>query len=201
MILESPKINLEEKERELNQKKPDILPLHIAISGQSGCGNTTVGTLLSKKLHLKFVNFTFRNLAKELNLSFADLCAKAEKDKSYDQQIDSRQVELARSSASVLSSRLAIWMLPEADLKIYLYADFDVRARRISQREGKELEEIKKITHLRDMNDLARYKKLYDIDILNHDFVHLSINTSFYSPEEIVAIIISSLSFRDFTKE
>ena len=37
--------------------------LRIAISGKSGCGNTTVSTLLSEKLGIKLINYTFRTLA------------------------------------------------------------------------------------------------------------------------------------------
>jgi cytidylate kinase len=34
--------------------------LRIAISGKSGCGNTTVSRMVAEKLGLRFINFTFR---------------------------------------------------------------------------------------------------------------------------------------------
>ena len=39
--------------------------LRIAISGKSGCGNTTVSGLLAQKLGIKLINYTFRQLAEE----------------------------------------------------------------------------------------------------------------------------------------
>lgn len=42
--------------------------LRIAISGASGCGNTTVSSLLADGLGIPCINYTFRNLAKELGM-------------------------------------------------------------------------------------------------------------------------------------
>jgi len=36
--------------------------MKIAVSGKSGCGNTTISRLVSEKLELSFINFTFRSL-------------------------------------------------------------------------------------------------------------------------------------------
>jgi cytidylate kinase len=43
--------------------------LRIAISGKSGCGNTTVSTLLAKTLGIKLINYTFRQLAEEKGMT------------------------------------------------------------------------------------------------------------------------------------
>lgn len=48
-----------------NYAIPEGKELRIAISGRSGCGNTTVSTLLAQKLGVKLINFTFRQLAAE----------------------------------------------------------------------------------------------------------------------------------------
>ncbi|MDR0624827.1 MAG: cytidylate kinase, partial [Treponema sp.] len=39
--------------------------LKIAVSGKSGCGNTTVSKIVADTLGLEFINFTFRSLARE----------------------------------------------------------------------------------------------------------------------------------------
>jgi len=54
-------------------KIPSGKSLRVAISGRSGCGNTTVSTLLSQLLGVKLINFTFRNLAQELGLFLRSL--------------------------------------------------------------------------------------------------------------------------------
>ena len=101
---------------------PTDKKLRIAISGKSGCGNTTVSKLLSEKLNVKMINFTFRSLAEETGLSLSEIIEKAKTDDSFDIKVDTRQVEMAREDSCVLGSRLAIWMLKEADIKVYLYA-------------------------------------------------------------------------------
>lgn len=172
---------------------PNDKKLRIAISGKSGCGNTTVSKLLSEKLNVKMINFTFRSLAEETGLSLSEIIEKAKTDDSFDIKVDTRQVEMAREDSCVLGSRLAIWMLKEADIKVYLYASDETRAKRIQNREGGSLEEIASFTKMRDEQDSLRYKKLYNIDNNDYSFVDLEIDTSLYNPEEIVEKIIAFL--------
>lgn len=179
-----------------NYAIPEGKELRIAISGRSGCGNTTVSTLLAQKLGVKLINFTFRQLAAEKNLTLAQVIENAKTDDSYDVTVDTRQVELARSESCVLGSRLAIWMLKEADLKVYLIADDVVRAKRILNREGGDIEQIKAFTAMRDSEDSRRYKKLYGIDNGDFEFADMKIDTAKYTPEQIVEQILSELEQR-----
>ena len=172
---------------------PENKKLRIAISGKSGCGNTTVSKLLSEKLNVKMINFTFRSLAEETGLTLPEIIEKAKTDDSFDIAVDTRQVEMTKEDSCVLGSRLAIWMLKEADIKVYLYASDEVRAKRIQNREGGSLDEIASFTRMRDEQDSFRYKKLYNIDNNDYSFVDLEIDTSLYNPEEIVEKIITLL--------
>jgi cytidylate kinase len=65
----------------------------IAVSGKSGCGNTTVSRLLASALGLRFINFTFRNLAEERGVDMAEVLALAASDDGWDREVDRRQVE------------------------------------------------------------------------------------------------------------
>lgn len=172
----------------LNAKK-----LRIAISGKSGCGNTTVSTLLSETLGIKLINYTFRQLAQEEKCSLKDILEKAKTDDSYDIKIDTRQVEMAMQDSCVLGSRLAVWMLKEADLKVYLYASEEVRAKRILNREGGDLQQQIDFTSMRDAEDTSRYKRLYKIDNNDYKFADLIIDTSLYNPEQICKLILDEL--------
>lgn len=168
--------------------------MRIAISSKSGCGNTTVSTMLSEKLGFKLINFTFRQMAAEKGVDFWTFCSMAEKDDNIDRELDARQVEMAMAEENcVLGSRLAIWMLTEADLKVYLTADSQTRAERVFRREGGSLEERIAQTRMRDENDSARYKRIYGIDNNDTSVADLVIKTDDKSPEEIVGIIISHL--------
>lgn len=167
--------------------------LRIAISGKSGCGNTTVSSLLSEKLGIKLINYTFRQLSAEKGMTLAQVIEAAKNDDSYDKYVDKHQVELALKESCVLGSRLAIWMLKEADLKVYLFASDETRAKRVFNREGGDLQAIKDFTAMRDREDTGRYKDFYNIDNNNYTFADLIIDVNIKTPEEIVQIIIDKL--------
>ena len=159
--------------------------LRVAVSGKSGCGNTTVSGLLSQKLGITLINYTFRQLAQVIEA--------AKNDDSYDKYVDKHQVELAQKESCVLGSRLAIWMLKEADLKVYLYASDEIRAMRVYNREGGDLQKIKDFTAMRDCEDTSRYKAFYNIDNNDYSFADLIIDVNTKTPDEIVDIILNKL--------
>jgi len=163
--------------------------LRIAISGRSGCGNTTVSKLLADRLNLKLVNYTFRSVAEEDGLSFDEVCRRAEKDDDYDYRVDKTQVALAREEPSVLGSRLAIWMLEDADLKVFLTGSPEIRAARILKREGGTLESQMKVTSERDKRDYKRYMRLYNIDTEVFTHADLVINTDRFDASQVADLI------------
>lgn len=171
----------------------------IAISGRSGCGNTTVSKILAKTLGVELVNFTFRTLAEEKGLEFDQLRALAESDESFDREVDERQVALARDAdGCVLGSRLAVWLLEEADLKVFLTGPAEVRAHRIARREGREYAEVLESTRIRDELDHRRYLSLYGID--NDQFekvVDLIIDTRKFNQNDVANIILAALRRAD----
>lgn len=175
--------------------------LRVAISGKSGCGNTTVSGLLAQTLGVKLINYTFRQLAEEKGMTLAQVIEEAKKDDSYDKYVDKHQVELAMQESCVLGSRLAIWMLKEADLKVYLFASDETRAARVFNREGGDLQQIKDFTAMRDREDTGRYKAFYNIDNNDYSFVDLLIDVNTKTPEEIVKIIIDKLIEKGFVEE
>ena len=166
----------------------------IAISGKSGCGNTTVSRLVADMLGLRLINFTFRSLAEEKGLTLKDVLALAAEDDWWDREVDDRQVRLARENGGcVLGSRLAIWMMPEADLKVVLSACPDTRARRIQHREGDDLAAIAEFTKARDDQDKDRYMKIYQIDNDDYSFADLIIDTDRVGAQEIAEEIVAAV--------
>lgn len=160
--------------------------LRVAVSGKSGCGNTTVSRMLAERLGVTLINYTFRSIAREEGVSFEEIRAMAEADDYWDRHLDIRQVELAMEGSCVLGSRLAIWMLEEADLRVYLNASVETRAARIHRREGGRYEEVLAATIERDRADHARYLRIYNIDIDSFDFADLVVDTERAEPAEIV---------------
>jgi cytidylate kinase len=168
----------------------------IAISGKSGCGNTTVSKLVAARLGKEFINYTFRKLAEEEGKTLAEILALAEKDTSWDKLLDARQVELAHRKDCVIGSRLAMWLLPDASLRVYLKASPEARVSRIHAREGGDRAEIARFTSLRDVQDHKRYLETYGIDTDDLSCAHLVIDTERWDAEQIASIIADAYASR-----
>jgi len=170
--------------------------LIIAISGKSGCGNTTVSTLLAQGLGLRLINYTFHNMAQERGLPFEEFARLAEKDDQYDLYLDRHQVELASAGGCVLGSRLAIWLLPQASLRVYLTASLEERSRRIALREGLDPALARSAVEERDSRDRKRYLRIYNIDIDDYRLADLVVDTEAGEPPYVVEAILAVLRAR-----
>lgn len=168
--------------------------LRVAISGKSGCGNTTVSRLVAAALGLRVVNYTFKNLAQERGMTFEDVCLLAETDPQYDLAVDRRQVQLAaelsEEGGCVLGSRLAIWLLRETAFTVYLEAPLAVRAARIAQREGKLLGDALEETKTRDQRDHDRYARLYGYDVDAYGFAALVVDAEHNDQDAVARLIV-----------
>ena len=167
--------------------------IKIAISGKSGCGNTTVSKKIAKKLKIEVINYTFRTMEDEKGVSYNEIRRLAELDDSYDIYLDNKQVELASKGSCVLGSRLAIWMLKEADIKIYLSASVEIRGTRIAIRENADIEETILETRDRDRKDSHRYKRIYGIDTSDFSFADLIIDVEAHNEKETIDIILKAV--------
>jgi len=175
-------------------KKSSVRKMKIAVSGKSGCGNTSVSRLMAEKLELAFINFTFRSIAAEKELSLKEVLERAAKDDWWDREVDNRQVAMAKKAGGcVLGSRLAIWLLEEADLRVYLKAKPETRAKRIVKREGGSLAEVTAFTIERDKQDKERYLRIYNIDNDDYSFADLIVETDNMTIEEISSSIIDEV--------
>ncbi|MBN2444473.1 MAG: cytidylate kinase family protein [Spirochaetales bacterium] len=166
--------------------------MKIAISGKSGCGNTTVSKYVAKELGFRHINFTFRDMARERGLKFEEMCALAEKDDQHDKFLDSMLIMLSSKGNCVLGSRLAVWHLKDAALKVYLDGSTEIRSQRIAKREKHSYEQAYAETLVRDKRDHERYMRLYNIDINNYDFVDLIIDTEKGDQMYVAQLIIEA---------
>jgi cytidylate kinase len=175
--------------------------LTIAVSGKSGCGNTTVSTLLAQRLGLRLINYTFHNMAEERGLPFEEFSRLAETDDQYDLYLDRHQVELASAGGCVLGSRLAIWLLPQASLRVYLTASLQERARRIALREGLDPAVARQAVEDRDNRDRQRYLRIYRIDVDDYRLADLVVDTEKGQPPYVVEVILSALRQRQTRRQ
>lgn len=171
----------------------------ITISGTIASGKTT----LAKKIVEKKNNFVYlsagdimRKIANERNLSLLELSKIAEENFEIDKEIDKSQREIVKDYIDkgincIVDGRVSWFVLKDynIDLKIFLDAPIEVRAKRFSEREHcSYIESLKKIK-IRENSERKRFKEIYNIDIDNIKNYDLFLNVEKWNEEGVFKII------------
>ena len=173
---------------------PDSKALRIAISSLSGCGNTTATMNVGRTLDLKVVNYTFRDLAADIGVSFEEIHDRSQQNRAFDYLTDLNQIRLSLQPKVVVGSRLAAWLV-NADLRVWLQASLEERAKRIFRREvdkGLTYESVLYRTLQRDEQNRKRYLQLYGIDSNDRSDFDIIINTEKLTAEQVSSLIIAA---------
>jgi CMP/dCMP kinase len=168
--------------------------LKIAISSHSGCGNTTATNNVGDTLNLDVVNYTFRDLAQDLDLPFEQIQQHAAQSRIYDFLTDLKLIRASLRSCVVVGSRLAGWLV-DADLRVWLHAPLEARAKRIFQREPDKhagYESVLYRTLQRDEQNRKRYLEVYGIDINDRSDFDIIINTEKLTAEQVSSLIVAA---------
>ncbi|MFN3383363.1 MAG: (d)CMP kinase [Archaeoglobaceae archaeon] len=170
--------------------------MKITISGPPGSGKTTVAKILSEKLGIKLISAgsVFRQLAMEKKMSLEEFSKFAEGNPEVDVMIDKMQREMAEKERdAIIEGRLSGWMVKDANFRVYIFADAEVRYGRIAKREGKEINDVRRETKLREEIEKRRYQKFYGIDVDDWRIYDLIVNSTRISAEKIADIILKAV--------
>jgi CMP/dCMP kinase len=173
---------------------PGSKALRIAISSHSGCGNTTATDNVGRTLRLDVVNYTFRDLAKDLGICFEEIQQKAGESRIFDFLTDLKLMRASLRPRVVVGSRLAGWLV-NADLRVWLHAPLEARAKRIYQREPDKhtsYESVLYRTLQRDEQNRKRYLEIYGIDINDRSDFDIIINTEKLTAEQVSSLIVAA---------
>jgi len=161
----------------------------IAISGLTGSGKNTLGERLAEQLRYRLVCPTFKDLAKKEGVTLLEFQRKAAKDPDIDKKFDALLKEEAGKGNCVVTTWLGPWMV-KPNISVWVYAPDDVRAERLAKRDGVTVKEAKAHMAARDADNRERYMKLYGIDIYDHNGFDVCVNSGYYSPEQLVGIVL-----------
>ncbi|MBA1341304.1 MAG: Cytidylate kinase [ANME-2 cluster archaeon] len=167
----------------------------ITVSGPPGSGKSTLSRAIAEDFNLKLVSSgdVFRAMAKENGVDLEKFGHMAEADPAIDKEIDRRQVELSKTKGDFLfEGRLSGWLI-DADLKIMLKTDVEVRARRIAGRENISLQQAMDETMVRQESEAKRYSEYYDIDISDLTQCDLVIESSVWNQEATANVAITAI--------
>jgi len=178
--------------------------MRITISGLPGSGTTSLTYHLAEIHRLDVISAgeVFRQMAKERSLSLGEFGAFCEEDPTVDKLIDERQREMVLSNTHIIAEgRLSGWVIPEADLKIWLKASLECRVRRILDRDQfVDLNAAMVATKEREESEALRYQQYYNIDIGSQSPYHLVLDTEMWTVEQLGVIVSSAISTLEKTE-
>lgn len=173
----------------------------ITVSGPPGSGKSTTAVGLAEAFGLEHVSGgdIFRDLAAERGYTPVEFNELAEEEDQIDRDLDRRLRTIAAERDDVLlESRLSGWLAGEhADLRIWLDAPIDVRARRIADREEKDVAIAREETRRREASEAKRYRELYSIDIDDLSIYDVSMNTARWGPTGVLDLLETAVAQYD----
>jgi cytidylate kinase len=172
--------------------------MRLTVSGLPGSGTTSLARYLSEQHNLTLVSAgeVFRQMANEGGFDLASFGELARSDPSIDRLIDERQKGIAaRSDDIILEGRLSGWMVPDADLKVWLMAPLKCRIDRIYARdELNSEEEALRATEEREKCEKLRYMIYYQIDISDLSQYHIVLNSARWDVSQLGAIVSTAIA-------
>ncbi|HWQ67172.1 MAG TPA: AAA family ATPase [Methanospirillum sp.] len=171
--------------------------MRVTISGLPGSGTTSLTYHLAQAHGFEVISAgeVFRQMAKERGMTLAEFGEFCEGDPSIDRLIDEKQREIALERDQILiEGRLSGWMIPEADLRIWLKASLECRVRRILDRDRfADFEAAMKATEEREASEALRYRQYYQIDITSLGPYHLVLDTEMWTVDQLGQIVSTAV--------
>ncbi len=163
----------------------------IAISGTTGSGKDTLAKELADRLGLRLVKGSLKEYAKREGEDVLEFVER-ENIIEYDKTLDQKLKKEASKGDCVIASRLSAAMIaPNADLRIWLDAPEEERARRIEKRDG--IRNGLEYVRLRDKESRERFIKTYGIDYADLKYYDMYLNTAKWRPRQLADIVIKAL--------
>lgn len=167
----------------------------ITVGGPPGSGKSTLSKTIAEHFNLTLTSSgdVFRAMAAERGVSLDEFGRIAEADPAIDKEIDRRQVEMSKIGGDFLFEGRLSGRLIDADLKIMLKTDVEVRARRIAGREDIPLEQAMSETIERQESEARRYMEFYGIDNSDLTPYDLVLESSVWDPEAMANVVINAI--------
>jgi len=168
----------------------------ITIGGLPGTGTSTLAKKITERFGFEYyyTGKIIREMAKNYNMNLLEFLEYLKYHPDIDIEIDNKMIEIAKTKNNIILEGRVITPLllknnVHPDLSIWLKCSFKERCLRIAQRENKELNEVYKETKRREELEIEKFKKLYNINILNTDYYHIIIDTEKFNKDETYNII------------
>jgi predicted cytidylate kinase len=162
--------------------------LRICISGLSSSGKTTIGEALAKDLGIMHITKYKLESFKKHESEIKKLVIQTA-DKKYADAFDKEVAALAGKHNCVVTTWLGPWLVKDATMRIWLSASVEERAKRHAGDMGISVDKAKAYIREKDELTVNAFKEIYSIDVKDHAFFDMMINTERLNLDESVSII------------
>jgi cytidylate kinase len=174
----------------------------ITLSGKPGTGKSSTADRVAEMLgYTRYsTGDIVRTMIKKKGMTLAEFNIMAEKDSSYDYELDEELRKLRSQEDVVIDSRLGFYWIPES-FKVYLdldpevaiariYKDSNINVLRESSGEGTlDMDAVIDQVDDRLQNERRRFKKLYNVNPYASANFDLIIDTSRHSPQTVALTV------------
>ncbi len=182
----------------------------ITITGKPGSGKSTTSKAVAAELDYRHFSSgdLFRSIGTERGMDLLQANLSGEKDSSIDYLVDQRLRDIGAEDDNIVIDSRTAWHWMPFSFKVYLDLDLMTAAERIiSSTDLARLEtehipsDPKEYTFAlqqRLESEARRYQKLYNVNPYDVSNYNLVVDTKANSPEQTVALVLSS--FHDWLK-
>jgi len=171
--------------------------MNITLTGNLGSGKSSICKELAKMgYEIISTGSIFREIAKEKNMSVTELNELVKSDRTIDNMIDNRSINLGKEKDNVIfDSRLAWHFIPDS-FKVFVTIDIREAAHRVFTGENRQAEEYDTeedaLNKLKQRAELEkdRYMSLYNIDYFDASNYNLIIDSTNVSANNIAREIV-----------
>jgi CMP/dCMP kinase len=177
----------------------------ITLSGKPGSGKSSTADRVAEMLgYTRYsTGDIVRTMIKKKKMTLADFNKLAEKDPSFDYELDEELRKMREVSDVVIDSRLGFYWIPES-FKVYLDLDPEVAIARIykdsnlntlraaTEKDTLSMGEVIDQVNERLDNERRRFKKLYNINPYASTNFDLIIDTSRHSPQTVALTVFDT---------
>lgn len=179
----------------------------ITLSGKPGSGKSSTADRVAEMLGYSRYSTgdIVREMIKKKKMTLSEFNITAEKDPSYDYELDEALREMRTQQEVVIDSRLGFYWIPES-FKVYLDLDPEVAIARIykdsninalrgaTENNTDGMDAVIDQVNDRLNNERRRFKKLYNVNPYASANFDLIIDTSRHSPQTVALTVFDMYS-------